>query len=63
MPRASRGRSLIIKDLDLSNLAYCCRKLALAGLVASVFRVRCMRSWRHFVAGGQAWTTGQRKPR
>src|ERR1035438_9374034 len=32
--------------MNLSNLACCCRKFRLAGLVASFFRVRCMRSWR-----------------
>src|ERR1700675_3835167 len=37
--------------MNLSNLACCCRKLALAGLVASFFRVRCMRSWRPFCWG------------
>src|SRR5260370_9447786 len=37
--------------MNLSNLACCCRKFALAGLVASFFRVRCMRSWRPFCCG------------
>src|SRR5229473_2858369 len=34
-----------------SNLACCCRKLPAAGLVASFFKVRCMRSWRPFCWG------------
>src|SRR5229473_7994865 len=34
-----------------SNLACCCRKLPAAGLVASFFKVRCMRSWRPFLLG------------
>src|SRR5450755_1884972 len=37
--------------MNLSHLASCCRKFALAGLVASFFRVRCMRSWRPFCCG------------
>src|SRR6185437_10805693 len=34
-----------------SNLACCCRKFWAAGLVASSFKVRCMRSWRPFCCG------------
>src|SRR6267378_777046 len=37
--------------MNLSNLACCCRKLEAAGLVASFFSVRCMRSWRPFCWG------------
>src|SRR5579864_2758817 len=34
-----------------SNLACCCRKFLAAGLVASSFKVRCMRSCRPFCCG------------
>src|SRR5215831_14961089 len=51
MSRASCGRSLLKTSINLSNLACCCRKFAAAGLVASFFRVRCMRSWRPFCWG------------
>src|ERR1700722_16434506 len=34
-----------------SNLACCWRKLAPAGFVVSIFRVRCIRSWRPFCCG------------
>src|ERR1700733_778372 len=34
-----------------SNLACCCRKFWAAGLVASSFKVRCIRSWRPFCCG------------
>src|SRR5690242_7062790 len=37
--------------MNLSNLTCCCRKLQAAGLVASCFKVRCMRSWRPFCWG------------
>src|SRR6202790_4508678 len=51
MPGASGGGSCLKTSMNLSNLACCCRKLALAGLVASFLRVRCMRSWRPFCWG------------
>src|SRR5215469_17960528 len=38
MSRASCGRSLLKTSINLSNLAFCCRKFAAAGLVASFFQ-------------------------
>src|ERR1039457_6246867 len=51
MPGGSGGGPLLKTSMNLSNLACCCRKFRLAGLVASFFRWRCMRSWRPFCWG------------
>ena len=45
-------RPLVVVNLDeLIEALCCCRKLKEAGLVASFFSVRCMRSWRPFCCG------------
>jgi RNA 3'-terminal phosphate cyclase (ATP) len=44
MPKASCGRCWLKTSRKSSKRACCCRKLAAAGLVASFFKVKCMRS-------------------
>src|SRR4029077_127965 len=43
MSRASWGRSLLKTSINFSKRACCWRKLAAAGLVASFFKVRCIK--------------------
>src|SRR5437773_10201668 len=51
MSSAWCGRSWLKQSMNSSNFACCCRKFCAAGLVASFFKVRCMRSWRPFCWG------------
>ena len=50
-------------SMKSSNLACCCRKLAPAGLVASFFSVRCMRSCRPFCCGWPGLMRSMSMPR